>query len=214
MQKHRDIANSLIGRILFIRYLIDRKVRLNKYKKILSNEDLQSILASKEKTYELFEYLKSDDGFNGDWFPIDKLEDELVNPQHLNILKELIGGTEIQSGQRSLFDIYDFSIIPIEFISNVYESFIGEEEQRESGAYYTPTFLVDYILKYTVDEFFKNNPNEYNCKVLDPACGSGIFLVETFRRLVAQFERVNDKKITANELKQYDKGFTCFELFL
>lgn len=205
LQKHRDIANSLIGRVIFIRYLIDRKVRLNKYKKILSNEDLQSILASKEKTYELFEYLKSDDGFNGDWFPIDKLEYDLVDEKHLSILKELISGTEIQSGQRSLFDIYDFSIIPIEFISNVYESFIGEEEQRKSGAYYTPTFLVDYILKHTVDEFFKNNPNEYNCKVLDPACGSGIFLVETFRKLVAQFERVNDKKITANELKQLAK---------
>ncbi len=205
LQKHRDIANSLIGRVIFIRYLIDREIKLKKYDKILTNEDLKSILESKEKTYELFEYLKSDDGFNGDWFPIDKLEDELINPQHLNILKELISGTEIQSGQRSLFDIYDFSIIPIEFISNVYESFIGEEEQRKSGAYYTPTFLVDYILKYTVDEFFKNNPNEYNCKVLDPACGSGIFLVETFRRLVAQFEKVKKRKIEAEELKQLAK---------
>jgi len=201
LQGHRDIANSLIGRIIFIRYLIDREIKLKKYNKI----DLKSILENKETTYELFEYLKSDDGFNGDWFPIIKDEKEIVQESHLAILNRLVSGYDFKSKTGSLFDIYDFSIIPIEFISNVYESFIGEEEQRTSGAYYTPTFLVDYILKYTVDEFFKNNPNEYNCKVLDPACGSGIFLVETFRKLVAQFQKVKKRQITANELKQLVK---------
>ncbi|HFU74959.1 MAG TPA: hypothetical protein ENK66_01805, partial [Arcobacter sp.] len=101
---------------------------------------------------------------------------------------------------RSLFDIYNFSIIPIEFISNVYESFIGEEKQKKSGAYYTPTFLVDYILKYTVDEHFKENSESYNCKVLDPACGSGIFLVETLRKLINQYEKVTRKEITSEKI--------------
>ncbi|WP_321469502.1 Eco57I restriction-modification methylase domain-containing protein [Halarcobacter sp.] len=203
LSEHKNIANSLIGRIIFIRYLIDRKVYLEKYKKILTTEDdLKPFLDSKEKTYELFEYLKSDDGFNGDWFPILENEDEVVNETHLKILKELISGTKMSTGQRSLFDIYDFSIIPIEFISNVYESFIGENEQRKNGAYYTPTFLVDYILKYTVDDFFKNNPDTYNCKVLDPACGSGIFLVETLRKLVTQFEKIKKRPINKEELIQ------------
>ncbi len=53
--------------------------------------------------------------------------------------------------------------------------------------------------------YFKNNPNEYNCKILDPACGSGIFLVETLRKLVAQYEKVNNKIILANELKKLVK---------
>jgi hypothetical protein len=202
----QHIANSLIGRIIFIRYLIDRKVVLKKYKKALLNDDLKTILIDKNKTYDLFRYLKSNDGFNGDWFPILQDEEEIVQIEHLKTLEELISGSKLTAGQkniqRSLFDVYDFSIIPIEFISNVYESFIGENEQKKSGAYYTPTFLVDYILKYTVDEYFKDNPDTYNCKVLDPACGSGIFLVETLRKLVSQFEKVKQKPISSSELKK------------
>jgi hypothetical protein len=207
LEKNINIANALLGRIIFIRYLIDRKVSLKFEGKHqpLANDDLKEILSSKIRTYKLFKYLKSKDGFNGDWFPIDDNEDTLVQQPHLNILKDLISGTEIKTGQRSLFDIYDFSIIPIEFISNVYESFIGEEKQKKSGAYYTPTFLVDYILKYTVDEFFKNNPQEYNCRVLDPACGSGIFLVETLRKLIVQYEKVTKNTITSEEIKKLVK---------
>lgn len=196
------IANSLIGRIIFIRYLIDRTVALGfeNIHKALTKEDLKEILNSRERTYNLFRYLKSDDGFNGDWFPLDEEKEKIVNNNHLLILKNLISGYDFKKNQGSLFDIYDFSIIPIEFISNVYESFIGDENQKKDGAYYTPSFLVDYILKYTVDDYFKNNPNEYNCKVLDPACGSGIFLVETLRKLVSQYEKVMNKPITSEHL--------------
>ncbi len=195
-----DLANALLGRIIFIRYLIDRNISLyfDNKKQIITNDDLKSILSNKEKTYQFFRDLQSyEKGFNGDWFPIGVDEKDKVQEEHLSILRELISGTEITSGQRSLFDYYDFSIIPIEFISNVYEHFIGEEKQRKDGAYYTPTFLVDYVLKHTVDEYFTNNPTKYNCKILDPACGSGIFLVETFRKLVAQYEKINKSK--ANE---------------
>lgn len=209
LKDYKSIANSLIGRIIFIRYLIDRNVYLNKYHKSLTNDDLKEILEDKIKTYELFEYLK--DSFNGDWFPIihdDKnkiYEKDIVNEIHLKSLHKLISGFDYKKGIGSLFDIYDFSIIPIEFISNVYESFIGENEQKESGAYYTPTFLVDYVLKYTVDDFFEKNSDIYNCKVLDPACGSGIFLVETLRKLVAQFQKIKQKAINEKELKKLVK---------
>ena len=207
LKENMNIANALLGRIIFIRYLVDRKVSLKFEGKHqpLTNEDLKEILSSKERTYELFNYLKSKDGFNGDWFPIEDDERTLVNESHLIVLQNLISGVDINTNQGSLFDIYDFSIIPIEFISNVYESFIGEENQKKSGAYYTPTFLVDYILKYTVDEYFKTNPAEYNCKVLDPACGSGIFLVETLRKLINQYEQVTKKSIASSEIIQLSK---------
>ena len=196
------IANSLLGRVIFIRYLIDREVSL-KFEgnhKVLSKDDLADILNSRNRTYNLFRYLKSDDGFNGDWFPIDEEKEKIIDIKHLTILKRLVSGYNFKKHQGSLFDVYDFSIIPIEFISNVYESFIGDEKQKKDGAYYTPTFLVDYILKYTVDEYFKNNPNQYNCKVLDPACGSGIFLVETFRKLVSQYEKVTKEPISSDQI--------------
>jgi len=202
LENNINIANALLGRIIFIRYLIDRKVSLKFEDKHqpLTNEDLKRILTSKTKTYNLFKYLKSKDGFNGDWFPIEDEEDGLIDKRHLIILYRLIDGVDLKNNQGSLFDVYDFSIIPIEFISNVYESFIGEKNQKKSGSYYTPTFLVDYILKYTVDDYFKNNPKEYNCKVLDPACGSGIFLVETLRKLINQYEKVTKKEITSTQI--------------
>jgi len=208
-KKIQHIANALLGRIIFIRYLIDREIALfyNNKKQTITNIDLINILSSKKNTYQFFKDLQSyEKGFNGDWFPINDNEIDIVEDIHLNILKELISGTEMESGHRSLFDYYDFSIIPIEFISNVYEHFIGEEKQKQDGAYYTPTFLVDYILRYTVDDYFKNNPDEYNCKVLDPACGSGIFLVEAFRKLVAQYEKVTNKIADEENIKKLVKN--------
>lgn len=201
-ENRKNIANSLIGRIIFIRYLIDREVSIGfrREKEILTNDDLIKILGNHDDSYKLFKYLKSEKGFNGDWFPLIPNEENIVHNSHLSILQNLINGYDFESRHGTLFNFYDFSIIPIEFISNVYESFIGEDEQSKNGAYYTPTFLVDYILKHTVDEYFKNNPNEYNCKVLDPACGSGIFLVETLRKLISQFKKVTGDDARPDEI--------------
>lgn len=63
-----------------------------------------------------------------------------IGQDALDILIRLLQSEEISTGQQSLFDMYDFSILPIEFISNMYEKFIGKENQEDEGAYYTPTF--------------------------------------------------------------------------
>ena len=61
-------------------------------------------------------------------------------------------------------------------------------------------FLVNYIIKETVEKKLDSNSNEYNCKVLDPACGSGIFLVETLRRIIEHYQKIN--KITSTKSKK------------
>ncbi|KIA99443.1 hypothetical protein OA93_04560 [Flavobacterium sp. KMS] len=194
---HSKIANSLIGRVIFTRYLIDRKVELKKYK-ILQKEDFYNLLSEKEKAYSFFKQVRND--FNGNLFPlqyeIDNVtiqEDDFVTHYHLELIISLLKGDNLNNGvtQVSLFDIYDFSIIPIEFISNVYEKFIGVENQAKQGAYYTPLFLVDYIQQQTITKYFQENSTEYNCKVLDPACGSGIFLVESLRQIITQYQKLN-----------------------
>jgi len=209
---HPKVANSLLGRVIFIRYLIDRNVELNKYH-IKGKEDFYQILSNHEETYKFFQQVKED--FNGNLFPlkykindIEINEDEKVNVNHLSIISSLLRGGKIHSDSNiepSLFEIYDFSIIPIEFVSNVYEKFIGSGKQADSGAYYTPLFLVNYIQKETVSKYFLDNPNEYNCKVLDPACGSGIFLVETLRQIISQYTKqypVNvDNEVEYNQYK-------------
>ncbi len=189
------VANYLIGRIIFVRYLIDRNVELDKYG-ISKKEDFYDMLSNHKETYSFFKKLKQD--FNGNLFPlkykigdVEINEEDEVNVSHLNLIVRLLKGEEIKTGQPSLFDIYDFSIIPVEFISNVYEKFIGYDNQAKNGAYYTPLFLVDYIQKDTVSKFLKVNPKQHNCKVLDPACGSGIFLVETYRKIISQYLKNN-----------------------
>ncbi|SNB12331.1 conserved hypothetical protein [Flavobacterium psychrophilum] len=206
---HPKIANSLIGRVIFIRYLIDRKVELKKYK-ILQKEDFYNLLSEKEKTYSFFKQVRND--FNGNLFPleyeIDNVliqEDSRINDNHLELIISLLKGDDLKNGvtQISLFDIYDFSIIPIEFISNVYEKFIGVENQAKQGAYYTPLFLVDYIQQQTVTKYFEENPTQYNCKVLDPACGSGIFLVESLRQIITQYQKLNPDFKTDESYEKY-----------
>lgn len=186
-----EVANSLIGRSIFVRYLIDRKVKLNfeNESKIWSKEDFYELLKSPKKTILFFKYLK--EKFNGDLFPIKEKETKFYTKRVLNLLIGLLQGDDLSDGTISMFDIYDFSIIPVEFISNVYELFIGKDNQAKKGAYYTPPFLVDYITSETVGNFFKKNKNETTCKVLDPACGSGIFLVESLRKTIEQFEVLN-----------------------
>lgn len=193
-------ANALIGKCIFIRYLIDRRVRIDfgdGKAKIRGNNEFCELLNNKEKIIRFFNYLKNQ--FNGEAF---LLEDSLLKkiPRGVfNVLSDLMRGTEIKDGQYSLFDIYDFSIIPVEFISNVYEYFIGEKNQADKGAYYTPIFLVNYILKETVEKYFHSNEADCNCKVLDPACGSGIFLVETLRKIIEHYQFVNNLTSTRKE---------------
>lgn len=187
-----SIANKLIGRLIFIRYLIDRKIKIgyiNNSKGFLTNSDLLSLILNKDAIYDFFEFLLHK--FKGDLFPLDS-EKNSVQQDHLNVLHLLFSGGNLKSKQLSLFDIFDFDIIPIELVSNIYEYFIGKDKKEKNKAFYTPPFLVDYILNQTIIQHFKKeeNRNSLICKVLDPACGSGIFLVETLRILIIQFKEL------------------------
>ncbi len=189
-EKKAKIANAIIGKIIFVRYLIDREVkmrfdgRLRKW----TNSEFCDLLNYPKKVQQFFDYLEDkENGFNGDLFPLSIEEYRQITKEDYQVLRRLLQGEDIEKNQSSLFDFYDFSIIPIEFISNVYELFIGQENQKKEGAYYTPLFLVDYILKETVEKKLNQKGSDYNCKVLDPACGSGIFLVETLRKIIEKY---------------------------
>ncbi|MGG8497282.1 Eco57I restriction-modification methylase domain-containing protein [Tenacibaculum sp. TC6] len=188
-----ELTNSLLGKVIFVRYLIDREVKLDFEKEGTSrkwtNSEFCNLLSDKQDVKAFFKYLKNK--FNGDLFPISDDDIDSVSASSLSIIVKLLSGDEVASGQISLFNLYDFSIIPVEFISNVYELFIGQDQQENQGAYYTPLFLVDYILSETVGKKFRTQPTSYDCKVLDPSCGSGIFLVESLRKIIEQFQLNN-----------------------
>lgn len=201
----QETANALLGKIIFIRYLIDRRVRLhfNNVPKYWTNDDLCDLLKSKHDFWSFLQYLENPEkGFNGDMFKMTKTEFDNIPDQSLTWLIKLLQGEDIATGQLSFFDLYDFSILPIEFISNVYEKFIGKENQDKNGAYYTPTFIVDYIVAETIGKKLKES-NDYKCKVLDPSCGSGIFLVESLRRIIEKYIAINNiSKTDTEEFRQ------------
>lgn len=205
-------TNALLGKIIFFRYLIDRHIRLNYQEKVLwSKEDLCNCLKDINGFKAFVIYIEKK--FNGDMFRISDEEFATINQKALNILIRLLQSEDLSTGQMSLFDMYDFSILPIEFISNVYEKFIGKEKQEKKGAYYTPTFLVDYIVSETVGKKLKES-YDCNCRVLDPACGSGIFLVESLRRIIEKYISNNNIINTnTNEFKESLKGLAVNNIF-
>lgn len=219
-------ANALLGKIIFIRYLIDRHVRLNyQEKEFWTNSDLCECLSSVDKFVSFIQHIESrDTGFDGEVFCISEAEFSTINQSALDILIRLLQSEELSTGQKSLFDMYDFAILPIEFISNVYEKFIGVEKQDEEGAYYTPTFLVDYIVSETIGKKLRETDG-YDCKVLDPACGSGIFLVESLRRMIEKYIYINNivntntvefhdalRKITKDNIFGIDKDYSAIQV--
>ena len=199
-----EVANSLLGRSIFVRYLEDREVVSAEYfERFSSGHSFRDILMeSRSETYQLFDDLA--DRFNGDLFPINDLERDQVGAQHLNLLSRFLGGDEMLSGQM-YFWAYNFKFIPIELISAVYETFL-DEDRRKSGAYYTPPEIVDYVLNEVLP--FDSPPQKFlNIRILDPACGSGIFLVEAYRRLVIRYRRINRKQsLTFEELRELLTG--------
>lgn len=174
----RRVVNSLIGRSIFVQYLEHRGILtadiLYKFASVDSYADL--LQASPGGCYGLFTLLA--EKFNGDMFPITDLEIDSVKSEHLGLLGRFLNGEQIDSGQL-YFWAYDFRYIPIELISNIYEEFL-HEEQSESGAYYTPIEIVDFVL----NEILPWDGSSGAVRVLDPSCGSGVFLVEAYRRLV------------------------------
>lgn len=226
-----DIIHSLLMRSIFIMYLEDRGAakETNLYKNTLPGaRSYLDILADKNATYTIFE--KVEEHFNGNVFPLIKGEKRIVTVAHLNIIKNCLFDGDL-SGNPKLFNewrLFRFDIIQIELLSEIYEHFLEEfkESQKEkAGQYYTPPSLVELILN---EKLKSKNETQWEFKILDPACGSGIFLVESFKRLVKRWKNAHDgEQISFSILKdileknifgiEYDRlaiRVTAFSLYL
>jgi hypothetical protein len=185
----QNIIHALLMRSLFILFLEDKGAanEAGLYEKILPGASSYfEILDDINATYQLFNEVQIH--FNGNVFPIIEGEAELVKPEHLRLIKKCFTDGDL-SNQPKLFrdwKLFNFKIIQIELLSEIYENFLGELK-HEKGQFYTPFSLVELILndKLPIDQ------TDFKTKVLDPACGSGIFLVETYKRLVKRWKKAN-----------------------
>jgi len=201
------IIHDLLLRSLFVLYLEDRKATdaafYQRFKKDASS--YFDILDEWEATYDLFAVLE--DSFNGNLSPVTDVEKRLVTSEHLRLIQECFWSRLKVNGQQQLFywRMFDFEAIPIEFISAIYEEFLtekeGEENQSKTGAYYTPRPLADFILNKMLPHPSQVD-SQYNVKVLDPTCGSGIFLVESLNRLLDRWEFAHGRKPDFETIKR------------
>ncbi|EAZ90280.1 HsdM family class I SAM-dependent methyltransferase [Crocosphaera chwakensis] len=213
--------HDLLARLIFTQYLFQKKdvdgnpalnreiiqdlVNTNILSKAYDN--LPDILENFEDTYQLFRWLNHK--FNGDLFPgkgnteeereqewqaeMDKVREK--NSYFKKLADFIRGDLELKTGQLCLWPMYSFDVIPLEFISSVYEEFVSKKEGQ--GVHYTPEFIVDFIL----DGVLPWDDEEWDLKILDPACGSGIFLVKAYQRLIYRWEKAHNKNITSDILK-------------
>lgn len=197
----RVLSYSFLAKCIFIKYLEDRKMLTeNTFKKynavsfftLINNKDTQKII-------DFLSFLK--DKFNGDVFDNGKYSLNHLESS-IDWICEFFEGTEIVSGQKSIFP-YDFSIIPIELLSNIYERLFDEtndkSKKKKTGTFYTPYFLADFILERAIKSELTMNFSKES-KVIDPACGSGVFLVGFFKKIVETYKKC-ETAITPDLLK-------------
>jgi hypothetical protein len=185
--------DALLCRLVFACYLFDREVVGPAYLRgigLRNARHLRDVLGiqprakAKKYLYDLFRKLGED--FNGDLFS-DNLDAEarVVSASYIDPLDDFFHATEVVSGQASFWP-YDFAAIPVEAISAIYERFLKGSEKLE-GAFYTPRFLAELVL----DIALAKSPSLLGRRCLDPACGSGIFLVGLFNRMAEEWKQTN-----------------------
>ncbi len=189
-----QVLDALLCRIVFVCYLFDRNVIGSTYLAsigIPSTNHLRDLLGKPKKEaleqlYTLFKQLRID--FNGDLFNENlDLESKSIAVKHLAILDQFLSGTNMTTGQGAFWP-YDFSMIPIETISAIYEHFLKAEDpegKKKAGAFYTPRFLAEVTIDIALDGVDSLLAKRF----VDPACGSGIFLVGLFNRLAEEWKR-------------------------
>lgn len=220
--------HALIGRSIFIRYLEDRGILIPEYfqqvaqqnplwQQILDEPERRDLAPHAEKriyvrvlrdhafTYALFDRLAKD--FNGDMFPSDSQEKEGITQKHLDLLRGFLLGDSNVSQRKLFLWSYDFNIIPIELISNIYEQFYHKTaaSKEDTGTHYTPSSLVEYVLS----EVLTPKCLDTHPRVLDFAAGSGIFLVHTFRRMIRYQEQQINGRLNNQELRQILRNQIC-----
>jgi hypothetical protein len=202
MKLPAQAAHALIGKYVYLRYLRDRDILSNK-RLTEFQIDARAVFSRKAQLSVLRSLVEQlDDWLNGSVFDIPWGEG--VKAEHVKHVAGTFFGDDPQSGQGSLFEDYDFSYIPIETLSVVYEQFLHAEGRgKDAGAYYTPIPLVNFIL----DEMEASLPFTKGMRALDPACGSGAFLVQCYRRLIEkELLKRNGEKFRPVELRELLQG--------
>ena len=191
-----EASQALLMQAMFIAYLEDRKVIDTGYIEAATgsvSSSFADILSTNkvDAFHDLFASLNRD--FNGDLF-VKPCSFGDAGPElerhHLEVLARFHSGKEEMDPAGSQLRLwgYNFEFIPVELISAVYDQFLSERDQARKGQFHTPMHLASSIVSQIWDDPEVLDPRiKAKGKFLDPACGSGIFLVCLFKRLCEQW---------------------------
>lgn len=192
-----EAVQRILDRLIFIRTLEDRR---------LEAPILQS-LVREDHNKRLYKKLNAsfrqiDDIYNSKLFSFHLCEELNIDD---DVLEKIIIGL-FKTSDETVH--YDFGAIDADVLGNMYEQYLGyllhktdkratfsegKAHRKEQGIYYTPTYVVDYIVRNTIGEIAKDKKFDLkNIKVLDPACGSGSFLMKAFDYLVTLDKKRNE----------------------
>ncbi len=210
-----------VDRIIFLRICEDRGIeRYGRLEELRSSNEVYAALC------RLFRL--ADDRYNSGLFHF-KHERDREEPDDLTL--SLVIGNELLARilQRLYYpdSPYEFSVLPADILGHVYERFLGKvirlaehhqaivedkpEVRKAGGVYYTPTYIVNYIVRATVGKYLdgKTPKQMSDLTILDPACGSGSFLIAAYQYLldwyVRQYEADGPQK-HRKELRQLSSG--------
>lgn len=182
------IAHALIGKFIYLRYLRDRGILDDDWlaHRRIALDRVFGPAATVSEFAKLVNALET--RFNGDVFHIDFGPGCPLADAHIQLVASVLAGGDVRAGATEYvhqlhlrFQAFDFRHIPVEMLSSIYEQFLHVQQKgRAEGAYYTPEVLADYLLS----EINAVRAVQPGMTVCDPACGSGIFLVLAYRRLI------------------------------
>lgn len=199
----------LIERCLFLKFLEDKGyLKPNFLLNILSEQNIQKLINKFDQINKKL---------NGDIFTEKIFVHDDISKDVLQRLYSFF--TSDYRHQGKLFP-YMFDVLPIELLSNIYETFLKVEYKLSGGIFYTPPILVNLILDNTLSPKLKSEPYP---KCLDFSCGSGVFLVKVFEKLINKHKCWSNfelkKKILRNCIFGIEKDevaarITIFSLYL
>ncbi len=210
-----ESVQRILDRLIFIRNAEDRGLEENQ---LQSNVRQWHAKGKGHLVKEISRiYADYDNNYNSRLFAHHLSDDLYIENE---ALQEVIEGLN-QANDNSYR--YDFSIIESDVLGNIYEQYLGnilkstpkraklessKTHRKEQGIYYTPSYIVDYIVKNTVGEYIKTHtPEEIRkVRILDPACGSGSFLIRAYKELENYWIKNSDfAQLTLDSEEFYSK---------
>ena len=226
-QLDRSDVLSLVGRALFLRFLGDRGVVTKKHIQKISPyaKCLEDCFRDARNSAHTCAWL--DDTFNGDFLPLTQkgsrawfqttgkqTSGEIFKHLSAILHSEEPAGDAYQARLEGDWSQFDFAHVPVGLLSQVYEEFCwrwDHEDAKATSVFYTPRGIASYV----VEEAFDGMRKPDQARVLDPACGAGVFLVLALRRLYKErWERTGLRPATKEIraiLEQQLRGFDISE---